>query len=252
MSFKLISVLTWSSVAVALGTRIVFSTGNVDTFDNLNGNSLPVLAISPIPDSPKNLSYTNGFGYVAAGAGSTGVYTGIAAASPPNVAIIVASELSINAMGNIKAPENKCFVLKSLRFGCTNTDVQGAVSVPLPCTVTFTIINDYGNPTNTQDIKFEPKGLSFSGTTVTAKMQYQDMNLPAAKNIKVVANILPKPGGNLDNFLSGLTNLDGIPLLGNSAAKLRELYGPIYEQGSIASAGLFDNIKYDLIDGINC
>lgn len=161
------------------------------------------------------------------------IYTGVETVSKPNAAM-----LFLPALGNLTAPTGKCLKLKSFAYGCTTTNVQPLVNVPIMGNVALNAVNNAGQSIGSQSLTFKPNDI------ILSKMNAATVNLPAAKTISISVNILKST----DPAVQGL--LKSIPLLGGLMAKTYERI--IDGLGPRASAGLFDDFVYEIVDGSQC
>jgi hypothetical protein len=158
----------------------VFNTLRTDSYDDLG----PTLGVGQPPEinSDGGIAYNN-FRLTSPQGGTVQQLTGTRATSPPNAAI-----LTLPAQGSF-ATTGRCVKLQELFVGCSTTDVQGAVNVPLSCRVQLTAYNGQEVVVGTQSFTSTPTNPLLSDMTRAV------VQLPPAKVIFVNATILDLPGG---------------------------------------------------------
>ena len=77
-------------------------------------------------------------------------FAGIDPQSGKNVAL-----LQMPASGSFSTTA-RCFKLSDLYVGCTTANLEGAVNIPLPCTVTLRAYNAENKLVDTQKVEFTP------------------------------------------------------------------------------------------------
>jgi hypothetical protein len=124
--------------------------------------------------------YDGQFGYVTQGGALETDYTGIKAVSGRKVALI-----SSPATGNITvSPEFRCVKLERLFRGCTTTNLQATLNVPLRCSVTVEAFNLQGEFIGSQTLQYTPNN------RVLADMGDFVITLPATDHIRFTASIV--------------------------------------------------------------
>lgn len=103
---------------------------------------------------------------------------GIDPKSGKNVAL-----LQIPASGSFSTTA-RCFELFDFYVGCTTANLEGAVNVPLPCTVTLKAYNAKNQLVDTKEVKFTPNGL------LKSTMDRFVVELKPAKTVRVDVAIL--------------------------------------------------------------
>lgn len=158
---------------------VVFNIQRTDSYDDL-GSTIGA-GQPPNINSDGGIAY-NKFGLVSPQGGTVQQVTGNRPVSPPNAAILV------NPAQGSFATTGHCVKLQEFYFGCSTTNLQSAVNVPLSCRVQLTAYNGQTIVVGTQSFTSTPTNPLVSDLTRAV------VKLPPAKVIFVNATILNLPG----------------------------------------------------------